>query len=200
MYIKFKFIAILFLVYCFSSCASVTQYQTAKPEGKGNLSIRSTLNGNSEFALPIGVEVGVNYGITDDFDFISKLNSFGSMSIGGKYTLLGAEPDAKIAIALGPSMNFFGKISNITIPLHFTLSPNDIFYFTLTPSYTSPGFNKLKDDIDNYYKDINVGFMSFSPYLEAGKKVKFIFGTNFSFANSKTYIDYGLGVKFKIKS
>ena len=195
-----KFLSFLVLAIFISSCASVSQYQTAKPTGEGKTNLKITANGNIREARegipPLIPEFGINYGVTDKFDFICKLNSFGSLSFGGKYTLL-TESNDKFAIAVGPTMNYFGKIFNVTIPLHITIEPNELFSFTITPSYTTPGAYKLKDNANNYYKQINGGFLSLAPYLVVGRKVKFIFGSNISFAKSSIYTDYGFGVNFQ---
>jgi hypothetical protein len=195
-----KFLSFLALAVFVSSCASVSQYQTAMPTGEGKTNFKITLNGTTredgEGLPPFIPELGINYGVTDNFDFICKLNSFGSLSFGGKYTLL-TESNDKFAIAVGPTMNYFGKIFNATIPLHITIEPNELFSFTITPSYTTPGAYKLKDNANNYYKQINGGYLSLAPYLVVGKKVKFIFGSNISFAKSSIYTDYGFGVNFQ---
>lgn len=184
------------------SCASMSQFQTAKPMGEGNVSHKISVNGtvrqNGE-GIPFFVpEYGVNYGVTDKFDFIGKINAFGSMSFGGKYTITDNQ-DSESAFAIGGSMNYFGRILNITIPAHITFEPSDLFSFTISPSYTTPGLYKLKTNIDDeYYRDINSGFFGVSPYMEVGKRVKFFVGCNFSFAKSSMYADYGLGVRFNI--
>ena len=181
-----KFLSFLVLAIFISSCASVSQYQTAKPTGEGKTNLKITANGNIREARegipPLIPEFGINYGVTDKF--------------GGKYTLL-TESNDKFAIAVGPTMNYFGKIFNVTIPLHITIEPNELFSFTITPSYTTPGAYKLKDNANNYYKQINGGFFSFAPYLVVGKKVRFICGSNISFAKSSIYTDYGFGINFQ---
>ena len=167
--------------------------------GEGNISHRISLNGNvqenGEGAIfPFIPEYGINYGVTAKMDVIGKFNLFGSWSIGGKYTFVG-DMLSKTAIAVGPTFNYFGRILNFTVPLHITIEPSDVFSFTLTPSYTSPGLYKLKESTDKYYRDINNGFAGLSPYIEVGKKVRFIFGCNVTFANSQVFTDYGFGVK-----
>ncbi|MEZ4909634.1 MAG: hypothetical protein R2774_02105 [Saprospiraceae bacterium] len=196
--IKLYYFSILVLFT--TSCASVSQYQTAKPMGEDNISHRISLNGNVQengegAILPFIAEYGINYGVTSNLDIIGKLNMFGSWSIGGKYSFLGGE-GSNTYLAIGPTMNYFGKILNFTVPLHFTIEPNDVFSFTLTPSYTTPGLYKIDENSNKYYRDINSGFIGLSPYIEVGKKVKFIFGCNLTFSNSHTYTDFGFGVKF----
>ena len=167
--------------------------------GEGNISHRITLNGNIlengfSLVIPFIPEYGINYGVTSKMDVIGKFNLFGSWSIGGKYTLVG-DMLSNTAIAVGPTFNFYGSIFNFTVPLHITIEPSDVFTFTLTPSYTSSGLTKLKESNSRYYRDIYNGFVGISPYIEVGKKVRFIFGCNFSFARSQVFTDYGFGVK-----
>ncbi len=220
------FIGILFIL-LIQSCASVTQYQTAIPAGEGNAIFRLSMNGNLAksnedgsiddvdlvISSPVDPEFGINYGITNKIDFIAKINAFGSFSVGGKYTIAGNQ-SSKAAIAIGPTMNYFWRIINFTIPLHLTLTPNELFSFTITPSYTTQGINKLNENINDYYLDINKGYFSLSPYFEVGKKVKFMFGCNFSFLNSnitssqsgssvkEPYVvtQYGLGIMIPTSS
>ena len=74
-----KIVSLWALVIFVSSCASVSQYQTAKPTGEGKSNIKITVTGNiredGEGFPPFIPEFGINYGVTDKFDFICKLNS-----------------------------------------------------------------------------------------------------------------------------
>ncbi|HRI00562.1 MAG TPA: hypothetical protein PK006_05880 [Saprospiraceae bacterium] len=191
------FLFILLLSLLIQSCASVSQYQTAKPAGEGNTIHRISINGNIKDdggTPPYIVEYGINYGVSNKLDFIGKINIWGSLSFGAKYTVLGSQL-SKSALAVGPTMNIFGRIINLTLPVHFTIEPSDLFSFTVTPSYTTPGLYKVKFDADPYYKNINTGYWGLSPYIEASRRVKFIFGVNLSFTKEALYTDYGFGVR-----
>ena len=61
-----KFLSFLVLAIFISSCASVSQYQTAKPTGEGKTNLKITANGNIREARegipPLIPEFGINYG------------------------------------------------------------------------------------------------------------------------------------------
>ena len=189
-------IKIWFLMLFMSSCATPTQFQTAKPIGKGNISAASVVDVGSNLKNDgfIMNEVIINRGLTENLDFVSKINTQACSSLGAKYTFF-INQDSTTYIAVGPSLNYNYGTFNATLPLHITFNPSDKFSFTITPSFTSPGAKVSKDIEKANCRDLSEGSFGLSPYFELGRRVKFVFGSNINFSSSNVYVDFGIGIK-----
>ncbi|MEZ4910459.1 MAG: hypothetical protein R2774_06325 [Saprospiraceae bacterium] len=192
----FIIVNIWFLILFMSSCATTTQFQTAKPTGKGNISSTSVVDIGSNFKNDgyIMIEAIINRGITENLDFVSKINTQACVSLGAKYTFF-VNRDSTSFIAVGPSLNYNYGTFNATLPLYITYNLSDKFSFTITPSFTSPGAKVSRDIEKANLRDLSEASFGLSPYFELGRNVKFVFGGNFNFSSSNIYVDFGIGIK-----
>ncbi len=171
------FSALLF----FTSCASLTGFQTGRTVGKGNGQFMISLNASQSpdfdfdsndstevdhFFFP-NVEMGGRLGITDKFDLGLRVNSFLNIAVDGKYQLIG-DQSSDVALSVGAGLGTFGLISalwNAQIPLYFSFHPAENIDLYLNPRYI----------VQFAAGDLNTGLHYFggNAGILFGRKVKF---------------------------
>lgn len=127
-----------------SSCAQWTMFQSARTEGKGNMTLTGVLEGSSLFegktgATIPGGRVGITYGITDRLDIQANVSSSLGLLTSLKYQAIG---------------------NNESV---FSLSVNPGYEFQVSPNGGAPAVKRLHIPIvGSYYFQEDMG-LTFAP-------------------------------------
>lgn len=109
-----KFVFKLFLcVFLLSNCSQLTVYQTARTEGKRNLTITPMIEGTSQIprssgggsSTAPGARVELNYGLSEKLDISASVSSAGSLLSSLKYQVLGSN-ESPFALAVMPGYEY----------------------------------------------------------------------------------------------
>lgn len=156
------------LLLLFSSCASISSFQTArttpKDEGEFGVSldiagVSGTFDSNESFAVP-NLSLWGRYGVGTKTDIGLKFNTSLNVLFDLKQQIVG-DQSSKFALALGGGIGAFpiGKIYlQYHIPLYLSFHPRENFAWYLTPKYSNM---------------FNVGYAGSSIGLLFGKNTKF---------------------------
>jgi hypothetical protein len=189
---KTRFIFFMLLLLIFSSCVSLTGYQTARTVGKketvGTGSVTylyapsfylNTTTPNEYFGLSGDVaysifttEVGVTHGLAKRLDVGFRCKLIGSYLIDAKYQLLG-DHETKFAFAIGGGVggNLItaggSYINNFHLPIYGSFHPNKSLSFYLSPRYVYQSGIMIQNSVEELnYWGANMGFLY-------GRKVKY---------------------------
>lgn len=151
MMLNFRFLYLIISIAVLSNCAQLSIYQTARTEGKGNLTITPVVEGNSLLERGAGTSTSatlpsaraeISYGIRDNLDITANISSYASLLTSLKYRILGNN-DSPFAMAVMPGYEYQVSLANSGISvsrLHFPLifsyfSSEQLGYF-ISPKYT----------------------------------------------------------------
>ena len=173
-----QLLAVLFAVTLFASCATMTGFEEGKTLGEDNMEFGVSANVTSapdilgddadvdEFIAFPNIELGVKYGITEEFDLGIRVNSNLNLGAFMKYQIIG---DKNSAFAVSPGLEFatFAALTYaVQVPLYMSIYPNQNLAININPRavYQTSAGAALTGGVS--YLGGNVGFLY-------GKKHKF---------------------------
>ena len=146
----FSLLALVFLAFIFTNCASLTGFQTGRTieEGTGEFMASINVSQSPDFDFDFddttdlrfffpNVELGGRYGVAERFDMGLRMNTNFNLAIDGKYQILG-DQESEVAMSLGAGFGSFGLFTalwNVQVPLYFSFHPNEKVDIYLTPRY-----------------------------------------------------------------
>ena len=219
---KTPFIFSMLFIFTFSSCVSLTGFQTGKTVGKrktvatGSISYiyapnfyLNTTTRNEHFGLSGNVaylifplEIGIIHGLAKRLDVGFRYKMIGSFLFDAKYQLLG-NPETKFAFAIGGGIGggliaAGGRnVNNFHFPVYGSFHPNDHLSFYISPRYIYHSGVMILNSVEKLdYWGANVGLLY-------GKEVKYGLDISFYDVERKgepiglnlNHFQIGLGVK-----
>ena len=185
-----------------SSCASLVHFETAKTNGKENLSMHLNVSGygldnqgqDGQY-LPFG-EIGMSYGVTEKLDVELSASSGFNGKISAKYQFAGDSLSA-FASALEPGIEFqltdAGEIGfRYHFPLHFSIHTDSQVSYFVSPKYVLQDINEISH------------FIGISTGLSYMRNVEYFIGAGmYQLANSTavspgTIIQFGGGIRIPL--
>lgn len=198
-----------------SSCTTFNNMSTGRTLGKGKnefIPSMASFYAKGDLTPPVLPQLIYNRGITDRLDGGFNF-SFGMIGLQTKYQIFGDQKSEWCA-AMGLSFTYFGagldsggnedaldvSLSNLTFPLHLSWHPDDRLALYFSPKYSILGGKASL--IGNNSSD-RVSLIGFTPGLEIGRKIKYIFEinlidpvrTNENFRDA--FATISIGAKFK---
>lgn len=204
-----------------SSCASISGFQTGRTVGANNGEIMFSINGtrtpdfndisdnpddvdSESFSIfAPNIELGGRFGIGETVDFGIRANTNLNILADVKVQVVG-DQESPFALAAGAGLGMFGFVStsgglfNFQIPVYASYHPSDKLDFYLSPRYIGQWGTTFGESsgLINYW-GANVGFLT-------GQKVKFgIDLAYYGLGNAETgfgdtLFQIGFGMKFKL--
>lgn len=198
-----------------SSCTTFNNMSTGRTLGKGKNEIipsMASFYAKGDLTPPVLPQLIYNRGITDRWDGGFNF-SFGMIGLQTKYQFLG-DQQSEWCGAMGVSYTYFGaglesnanenaldvSLSNLSFPLHLSWHPDERLALYFSPKYSILGGKASLIGNNNSDRVMLIGF---TPGIEIGKKIKYIFEinlidpvrTNENFRDA--FATISIGAKFK---
>jgi len=196
------------------SCVSLNTHQSGRTLGKDNFSIygnynyidvdsSQVYNDLSESRMPVLLEVGMSYGITDKYDMGLKINSSSHATWINKIQIIGNQKSkfaSSVGIDLGLSpLAFAGGVFTYSGSIVWinSIHPKDNIAITLSPRYSHFG-------LFSFGAQFNSNITGYSTSLIIGKKHQLSFEIGQFVANNKFSFNtrpvLGIGYTFNLMS
>lgn len=191
------------MIFVLSSCASLTGFEEARTTGENNSELNVSVNVLSfpqQFAEDIdmpgffpSVDVNYRYGILEKLDVGGRISTNLNLGLFVKGNII---DDIDSGFAFGAGAEFasaLGLVSNVQLPLFFSLYPSEKFIINFSPRYVYQfASGELGTGIS--YIGGNTGFLF-------GKKHKFGIDLGLynvgNYSGSNLLFTFGVGGKFK---